>query len=317
MGNLCSSSKPKAAVAPSYKEPNEIDSQLKRALRQVLNSSTHKTHGFNKILLGFPRIQSAFLKIRGVFNDLDTGKRGTIYRSQMGKCMERLGSTLPSALLHEMFLYSQPASPSRKGLSSRNSTEGSAALASPSDAAPPSSKEDTLETSLTWREFVVSLAVGSVLHLLPLMEGEGNMEGGGADTKALGDDQQSQDAQSSAGTSDAPLDRLAGSAKEVATAMHLVLEAWVLFDKDGSGSIDKDEVLALLSTHAHENNHMATGKSTTQGKEEEGVAFLSKSRWQELGGTTGIITFREFVVAMITWVGADEDADEEEGEEVA
>jgi hypothetical protein len=311
MGNLCSS-KPKAAVAPVSKEPpNEIDSQLKRALRQVLSSSTHKAPGFNKILLGFPRIKSAFLKIRGVFNDLDTGKRGTIYRSQMGQCMARLGSTLPSALLHEMFLYSQPASPSRKGLSSRNSTEGSATLASPSDAAPPSSKEDTLENTLTWREFVVSLAVGSVLHLLPLMEGEGK-EGGGADTKALGGDQESHNA-----TNEAPLDRLAGSAKEVATAMHLVLEAWVLFDKDGSGSIDKDEVLALLSTHNHENNHMATGKSTTQGKEEEGVAFLSKSRWLELGGTTGIITFREFVVAMITWVGADEDADEEEGEEVA
>lgn len=310
--------KPQAAVAPATPEPpNEIDSQLRRALKQVL--STSKPHGFSRVLLGFPRIKTAFLKIRGVFNDLDTGKRGTIYRSQMGKCMERLGSTLPSALLHEMFLYSQPASPSRKRLSSRSSMESSAALASPSDEAISlSSKEDTLETSLTWKEFLVSLAVGSVLHLLPLMEGEGKGKGG-ADTKASGEQQQERQTQEApapaASTIDAPLDRLAGSAKEVATAMHLVLEAWVLFDKDGSGSIDKDEVLALLSSHSHENNLMATGKSATQGKEEEGVAFLSKSRWVELGGTTGMITFREFVVAMITWVGADEDAEDEEGEE--
>jgi hypothetical protein len=58
-------------------------------------------------------------------------------------------------------------------------------------------------------------------------------------------------------------------------ALRIVLEAYVLFDADASGTIDRDEVLSMIDEQA--------GKSSAGKKgRREGNGLLSKDRWMEL-----------------------------------
>lgn len=87
-------------------------------------------------------------------------------------------------------------------------------------------------------------------------------------------------------------------------ALQHVLEAYVLFDADASGTIDKEEVL-----------HMVAEKGA-KGGGNMASALLSEERWAELDwDKDGKITFVEFLYAFEAWVGVDdEDSDESDGD---
>ena len=106
------------------------------------------------------------------------------------------------------------------------------------------------------------------------------------------------------------VDFLAHSQHGLALALRLVLEAWVLFDKNGDGRVDKEEVLEIISQEIRGGDRSAVHKAHAQGSGDD-LGILSKSRWEELDWSpSGEITFREFVGAMEQWVGADEEEEE-------
>lgn len=87
-------------------------------------------------------------------------------------------------------------------------------------------------------------------------------------------------------------------------ALRLVLEAYVLFDRDASGTIDRNEVLGMID----ESTKGAGVKGTGAG----GNALLSRERWLELDWDgDGQITFKEFLYAFMQWVGVEDDEGDE------
>jgi len=156
-----------------------------------------------------------------------------------------------------------------------------------------------LDGSLNFKEYLVVLAVSSVLRASPFVKDDSSSTETEAKDPAV----------PAAPTSNT--ENQTGAVSELNSAMQFVFEAWVLFDKDASGVIGKGEVLNLIgaekNVHASPNNppKMSTPKDRFPPNH-----ILSKQRWEELGGAEGLITFREFVGAMVSWVGADEEFEE-------
>jgi len=91
-------------------------------------------------------------------------------------------------------------------------------------------------------------------------------------------------------------------------ALRIILEAYVLFDRDGSGTIDRTEVLAMIEDESRKQTN-----SSGRRKESSGNVLLSKERWMELDvDDSGEISFAEFVHAFLDWVGIEDD-DEDDG----
>ena len=76
---------------------------------------------------------------------------------------------------------------------------------------------------------------------------------------------------------------LYGRGQRLVKALRLVLEAYVLFDKDGSGTIDRGEVLAMLNEESTQGG-ISSGSSYVgrHAAGRSGNALLSKERWMEL-----------------------------------
>jgi len=94
--------------------------------------------------------------------------------------------------------------------------------------------------------------------------------------------------------------------QKLVKALQHVLEAYVLFDADASGTIDREEVLNIIAEKGAKKRGGASG-------------LLSKERWAELDwDSDGQITFVEFLYAFEAWVGVDEDeSDEDDTTELA
>jgi hypothetical protein len=92
--------------------------------------------------------------------------------------------------------------------------------------------------------------------------------------------------------------------QKLVKALRLVLEAYILFDADASGTIDKEEVLAMIRE-----------KGSGGGRNN---ALLMEDRWSELDWDhDGQITFKEFLFAFYKWVGVDDiDSDDEDADSI-
>jgi calcium-binding protein CML len=93
----------------------------------------------------------------------------------------------------------------------------------------------------------------------------------------------------------------------VARVLDLMVTAYLLFDTDASGTIQVNEVLALMKKH-----HDTGGKRSLERKA-SGMSSraIRNERIKELDfDQDGTITFQEFVLTFQRWVGADIDVDE-------
>ena len=89
--------------------------------------------------------------------------------------------------------------------------------------------------------------------------------------------------------------------QKLVKALQHVLEAYVLFDADASGTIEKEEVLGMVA-------EKGPGKGGTMAS-----ALLSQERWAELDwDSDGTITFVEFLYAFEAWVGVDDEDEDSE-----
>lgn len=128
---------------------------------------------------------------------------------------------------------------------------------------------------ITIKEFLVALTVGMVLDIIPALatpkEGK---------THPL--------RQSISG--------FLGHTNEVKEMLNLIVSAYLIFDPEGKGFIERASVEKMLDE---------------QGKAGKTNAMLSQQRWNEMDwDANGTIDFAEFVYAFTSWV--DIDAEEEE-----
>jgi len=92
---------------------------------------------------------------------------------------------------------------------------------------------------------------------------------------------------------------------KVKTAIDLVVETFLFFDKDGDGRIMKEEVMRGLDTSIG-----VSGKRYGEGKISTGIW---RKRFAEMDcDKSGSISLKEFIFAFEDWVGFDESDDEDE-----
>lgn len=99
----------------------------------------------------------------------------------------------------------------------------------------------------------------------------------------------------------------------------MITDAYIQFDKQGTGSIKKDDLEAIVNKKSAMKKQHSVRKDTKKGKKEkkekperEGIdpvtEFLTQERFHELDTRTGdYITFREFLFAFESWVGMEEE----------
>ncbi|CAE7347898.1 unnamed protein product, partial [Symbiodinium sp. KB8] len=164
------------------------------------------------------------------------------------------------------------------------------------------------DKKLSFREFLVGLALGSLLGLVPF-------------TAATSDEKP-------AGLRTAGEKHVKLSAAEVVTSLkekdgravmqtfHLFLEAYVTFDRRHTGILRRQEIEEAMLELTTAGATDGVGDRKQHPVPTEALAFLSEERFKELDfDDDGKCTFAEFVYAMTSWVGI-EDPDEE-GEEAA
>jgi len=101
---------------------------------------------------------------------------------------------------------------------------------------------------------------------------------------------------------------LMAQGQRLVKALRIILEAYVLFDRDGSGTIDRGEVLAMIENETAKANASMPGGTKKRTKDSGGNVLLSKERWMELDfDDSGEISFAEFVHAFMDWVGIEDD----------
>jgi calcium-binding protein CML len=227
-----------------------LDARVIQALKEMKRRKTegdkgsegsHGSHEhFNAIILKFPAIRQAFLSIRRVFKKFDQDGNNGIDPAELKTALADLGASMPEGQVNEMF------------------------------------KEANLTESgtLNFREFLLCIAIGCVLQLLPAIDLLHSDVG--ASARVI----------------------LQSDGKELVQALQWVVTAYLLFDADASGTIDRDEVFAMIRE---------TGNRSTRTRGQTS-ALLSEDRWRELDwDSDGTITFVEFLNAFYSWVGMDDE----------
>lgn len=229
-----------------------------------------------------------------MFDGYDADGSGSIDRGELRELLNDLGAlTVSDAFVDEMFSYAH-----RDDQTAQDKSK-----------------------ALTFKEFLNFLAIGSVLGQFPfLTHVTGTIARSRSSAVLAVAGRPVTPPLAAAGGLD-PGTTVGGTwAKERGSAMikalRLVVEAYCIFDNDGSGTIDKDEVLNMLDeenrraraarAEAPSSRHLEAGAGST---------FLSRERWEELDWDhDGKITFKEFLAAMLLWVGVDEDEEDEEAD---
>ena len=325
-----------------------MEARVKEALKAIIFDRERKERignistsaSFNRIILKFPAIRRAFISIHAVFREFDSDNSGTIDASELLQCMHALGAKdMTEEGVKEMFTY---AIIPKEHTNGKKKSKTKSVLA------------------LTFKEFLLCLAIGSVLQLFPLFRAYSaidikkyvdtgslrniDYDGGGSGDSGTYSSPPPTD-HSSPAPSEASVQRRTTSeevaaaaiaakvavsnvmkpngkqafipksddntdpflllqGRHLVNALKLVLEAYILFDNDGSGSIDRNEVLRMID----EENRKAKATGKKKAGQVGTSALLSKERWLELDwDSDGQITFKEFLFALFTWVGIDDE----------
>ena len=120
---------------------------------------------------------------------------------------------------------------------------------------------------LTVKEFIVALALAFLLEMVPLNDMENRIL--------------------------------------MAEAFRLILEAWIIFDPDGTGSLDQAKMKKTLQAQA--NNENSKLRQTKAGPGLLTTDRLAEADWDNDGN----ITFKEFLMVFCSWVDMDEGEDDE------
>lgn len=136
---------------------------------------------------------------------------------------------------------------------------------------------------ITIKEFLVALTVGIVLDVLPALAGPSGAPpagGGPGEKPAL----------------KRSVSGFMGHSNEIKEMLNLIVSAYLIFDPDGKGFIERASVEKMLDEQSK--GPKGTGNN----------AMLSQQRWNEMDwDANGTIDFAEFVYAFASWVDIDEE----------
>eukprot|EP01034_Spumella_vulgaris_P035911 gene35911-44281_t len=135
---------------------------------------------------------------------------------------------------------------------------------------------DVQETNvISIKEFLVALTIGMVLDVIPALS-RPTANSQKADIKK-----------------DNSFSGLEGHSGEINDILNLIVSAYLIFDPEGKGFIERKGIESMLEEHGHKAG---------------GNAMLSQQRWNEMDwDANGTIDFAEFVYAFTAWVDIDED----------
>lgn len=166
------------------------------------------------------------------------------------------------------------------------------------------------DNMLSENEFVVSLAVSYLLGLINNFDhiskslvalaeagvgSAGHMSGHLSNRSA----RESLSNRSSARGSDGDLTATVSTPALISKALQLMVEAYMLFDKDGSGTIQVNEVQSVMRQH-HETSTKSPLTRRSSGTMSQAIR---NERIKELDmDRDGTITFQEFVLTFQKWV---------------
>ncbi|KAF0700912.1 Aste57867_8560 [Aphanomyces stellatus] len=249
-----------------HKTSSSLDLKLIDAFKELKarkeRDGGDKHDPFTKILLKGPSLKQAFDSVRATFEQFDRHHRGSIDFADMEEALNRLGGNFTKAEINEAF-----------------------------------NEADMAETGLlTFKEFLVCLAIGFVLHRIPALEEQQEKEQlsifyaplyvflkGSIEPKTL----------------------LFGEGNKLRQAFQLAVDVFLWFDMDGDGLIEKSEMLSRLHESMHE--HSPTKKTSKQRSFFKGEplsaqacpanTFITQKRFNEMDWDhDGGITFKACVV---------------------
>ena len=220
----------------------------------------------DKVILMFPKIQAAFRYLRDAFASFDKNGDKTLDYGELEAMMSRLGVELSEKDMKEIF---DEADVYKDG-------------------------------ALTYQEFVTSLALGYVLHIIPSLEESGNQ------------------AQSNKPRSASDL---YGMGDVVRDAFDVAIKMYFVFDTTCSGCINKNDMHNTM-----EKAHKHSPSKRLQKKYSSGAGnaptshtpeFLTSARWEELDfDKNGVITFQKFFYTFVRWVTDLDGIEDEEDQKI-
>ncbi|OQR94766.1 hypothetical protein THRCLA_08101 [Thraustotheca clavata] len=263
-----------------HQASSSLDTKLIEALKELKarkDAAKDKHDPFTKILLKGPMLKEAFDSVRVTFDSFDKSQKGFIDFNDLENALNRLGGNFTKNEIDEAF-----------------------------------NEADMAENGqLSFKEFLVCLAIGFVLHRIPAFEES---------------EKELSIFYAPLSNTTEPKTLLFGEGNKLRQAFQLAVDVFLWFDIDGNGLIQKEEMQSRLYESMHE--HSPTKKMSkarvakmagqkTQGKSCPANAFISQKRFNEMDwDNDGSITFKEFLMAFESWVGVDEDVETEEEEDI-
>lgn len=265
-----------------------LDIKITNALKELKKkcAADKEVHHdpFTRIMLKFPLVAQAFNSVRSTFEELDKGKKGYIVYTDMEEAFERLGVDFSKEEMSQVFQES-----------------------------------DMLENGqLTFKEFLVCLAIGFVLHKIPSLESHRlSIFYAPISPKDSKDKEKEKEKEKEAEASTTPKAILFGEGNKLRVAFQLAIDAFLWFDVDGNGQINRDEMASRLNSST--TLHSPTKKMSNHQREKPAVlcensapssmnAEIWERRFNEMDWNhDGSIQFKEFLMAFESWVGLDDD----------
>ncbi|KAG3196931.1 hypothetical protein PC128_g7222 [Phytophthora cactorum] len=264
-------------VEQTPRAPTPLDQKITNAIKERWQErSQHqkeKDNQFTRILLKFPQAAVAFNSARSTFNAFDKESKGYIEFSDLSRVFEQLGANFSAEEIGQVF-----------------------------------EESDMMEDGkLNFNEFLVCLAIGFVLHKIPSLEGEQEQP------LSIFYAPMSRTSSNSSRTSSAGSSQsiLFGEGNKLRLAFQLAVDAFLWFDVDGNGVINRYEMVTKLqnSMALHSpTKKMSTGDRSKGTSDDSSNRAIWEQRFMEMDWNgDGTIHFKEFLMAFESWVGLEEE----------
>ena len=267
----------------SFAPPTRIEQLVIEAIqgaKRVKDEKGEPLAHFTKILMRAPKLNNVFFSVKAVFNSFDKSRTGSMSVGELQEALSRL--TMQDVteeetreFFHEVDIYE--------------------------------------DGRISFKEFIVCLALGYVLNTMPALRGESGA-GGGAGGKSAEKPKPRNPRILKLQKEGRRPSFLMGNGPKIAEAFKLVMDAYLTFDSEGKGYITKDDMRNFIKTMGSQ-SPSKSGVKSTRGADDmgPGTSFLTEERMDEMDWDgSGQVTYSEFVYSFLGWVGFEEDDDEDD-----
>lgn len=234
MGGFCSKNPKIAYERGAQHRKSTTETKINQALlkKKMEHLISNKPISFEKILLRFDKLRVVLGYVKAIFNEI--AHNGKLDHEGLKVAMKRLDVNMNIEEILDLFDFI-----------------------------------DVQETHvISIKEFLVALTIGMVLDVIPaLHEGPENTTKSETGTKIIPDAEHSPGGKDVRPMIKRSFSGLMGHNHEIKEMLNLIVSAYLIFDPDGKGYIERKNVESMLEEHGRK-----------QGKN----AMLSQQRWAEM-----------------------------------